>query len=138
MKGIIFICTTVLALSLIIGCSKDQDNNSNDLLIGTWIAVDGTYNGENWNAADYNIIKFTSNNRVEFIYEGFGNNGEDIHDMADWEKVGNTLTIKWDESDAGLEIFELKILDLTNSKLVLRSEDPNTEEYYIIEMFNKN
>ncbi|MEG3657310.1 lipocalin family protein [Arenibacter palladensis] len=138
MKGIRIICTTVFTLSLIIGCSKDDDSKSNELLIGTWIAVDGTHNGENWTAADYNIIKFTSNNRAEFIYEGFGNNGEDIHDMADWEKVGNTLTIKWDESDPGLEIFELKILDLTSSRLVWRSEDPNAEEYNIVEIFNKN
>lgn len=132
MKGISFYCAIILILSLLNGCSKDDNNKSNDLLIGTWIAVDGTHNGENWSAADHNIIKFTANNRAEFIYEGFGNNGQDISEFGDWEITGNSLTIIWDESDPDLEVLELQVIELSQTGLIW--EDV---KYDSIEIFKK-
>ena len=129
MKTKILYALLVLALFLN-SCSKDD--NSIDLLVGSWFAVEGSYNGNNYGPADHNIIKFTSSNRAVFIYEGFGNRGEDISEVGDWEKNGEMLNIIWDESDPGLEILELEILKLTSTKLIWKDKD-----YGHIEIYNR-
>jgi len=101
-------------------CSSDDDNNDSGTdasIIGTWYGTASTFNGENYGVPDNNIVKFTSDNRTEFVYEGFGNNGQDISEFGDWSKNGNTLTINWDDADAGNETYILQITELTENSL---------------------
>jgi len=110
----------LVILAIFTSCSSDDDNNDGGTdgnLIGTWIGVSSTFNGENSGVPDNNIVKFTSDNRTEFIYEGFGNNGQDISEFGDWSKSGNTLTITWNDADPGLENYVLTITELTENSL---------------------
>jgi hypothetical protein len=126
----IFILITTIHFS----CSNDDDNVNNGQIIGTWNGISSTYNGQNAGIPDNTIVIFSSNNRVEFIYEGFGNNGEDISELGSWTLNGNNLRIEWDDSDPGLEIYNLQIIELSNSTLKWSTIiDGGT----LIETFNK-
>ncbi|AUP80321.1 lipocalin-like domain-containing protein [Flavivirga eckloniae] len=137
MKKLNLLLTIILGIT-ILSCSSDDENNNgnNSTLIGTWYGISSTFNGNNSGIPDNNILKFTSNNRVEFIYEGFGNNGENVSEFGDWTENGNTLTIVWDDSDPGLENYVLEILELNDSTLKWRTEI--TGEGTLIETFSKN
>lgn len=112
--------TTIITLT---SCSNDDDNNGSDASItGTWYGISSSFNGQNSGIPDNNIVKFTSNNRTEFIYEGFGINGEDISEFGDWTKNGNTLTINWDGADSGNETYILQITELTENSLKWTTE----------------
>ena len=124
----------ILITTILFSCSSDDENGSNGQIVGTWNGVSSTYNGQNGGIPDNNIVIFSSNNRVEFIYEGFGNNGEDISELGSWTLNGNNLRIEWDDSDPGLEIYNLQIIELTNSTLKWSTiVDGGT----LIETFNK-
>lgn len=133
MKRIIIIFTLICFFS----CSSSDDGISSEegSIIGTWYGVSSTFNDNNIGIPDNNIVKFTSNNRTEFIYEGFGNNGEDISELGTWAKSGNTLTILWDEADAGLETYVLTITELSSNSLTWK--DVITGEGTLIETFQK-
>ncbi|SDS38739.1 Lipocalin-like domain-containing protein [Formosa sp. Hel1_31_208] len=137
MKKLNLLLTIILGIT-ILSCSSDDENSSgNDSdLIGTWYGVSSTFNGNNSGIPDNSILKFTTDNRVEFIYEGFGNNGEDISEFGDWLENGNTLTITFDEADAGLENYVLEILELNDTTLKWRTEIVG--EGTLIETFSKN
>lgn len=137
MKKLNLLLTIILGIT-ILACSSDDsdDNGNNSNLIGTWYGISSTFNGNNSGIPDNSILKFTSDNRVEFIYEGFGNNGEDISEFGDWTENGNTLTITWDDSDPGLENYVLEILELNESTLKWQTEI--TGEGTLIETFSKN
>jgi hypothetical protein len=111
----------LIILTILTSCSSDNDNNNNGeingKLIGTWIGISSTFNGKNSGMPDNSIVKFTSDSRTEFIYEGFGNNGQDISDFGNWSTNGNTLTITWDEADSGLENYVLRIVELNETTL---------------------
>jgi hypothetical protein len=103
---------------ILMSCSSDDDNGNSDVsIIGIWNGTSSTYNGNNAGIPDNNIVKFTSDNRTEFVYEGFGNNGEDISEFGSWTKNGNNLTITWDEADGGLGTYSLEILELNDTTL---------------------
>lgn len=108
---VILICFTLWS------CSDDDTSATDELLVGTWIGESSTWNGNDTGTPDSNIIIFMANHRTEFIYEGFGTNGQDISEMGSWTKSGNTLTITWDEADAGLGTYVLQIEELTASRL---------------------
>ncbi|GEM_PF-1393970 len=114
-----FLSIFILISGILFSCSSDDDNGTenNGSIIGTWNGVSSTYNGQNAGIPDNNIVIFNSNNRVEFIYEGFGNNGQDISEEGSWTLNGTNLRIQWDDADPGLEIYNLQILELTNSTL---------------------
>lgn len=123
--------TTIITLT---SCSNDDDNNGSDASItGTWYGTSSSFNGQNSGIPDNNIVKFTSNNRTEFIYESFGINGEDISEFGDWTKNGNTLTINWDDADSGNETYILQITELTENSLkwttVVSGEGTLTETF---------
>lgn len=84
--------------------------------------MSSTFNGQNSGVPDNSIVKFTADNRTEFVYEGFGNNGEDITEYGDWSKNGSTLTITWDDADPGFENYILNITELTESSLKWETE----------------
>ncbi|WP_431135093.1 lipocalin family protein [Psychroserpens mesophilus] len=127
MKKRILIYGILITILPFISCSSDDDNsNSNNStnasLIGTWNGTASTFNSQNAGIPDNNIVKFTSDNRTEFIYEGFGNNGEDISEFGDWSKNGNTLTIIWDDADSDNETYILQISELTENSLKWETE----------------
>lgn len=137
MKKLNLLLTIILGIT-ILSCSSDDENSNGNYsdLIGTWYGISSTFNGNNAGIPDNSIVKFTSDNRVEFIYEGFGNNGEDISEFGDWTENGNTLTITWEDSDPGLENYVLEILELNESTLKWQTEI--TGEGTLIETFSKN
>ncbi len=116
----------LIILTILTSCSSDDKNSNeetNEKLIGTWIVTTRTFD---WNSSEipgynyspgYNIVKFTSDQRTEFIYKEYGINGEDISEFGNWSKKGNTLTITWDEADPGLEKYILTITELTENSL---------------------
>lgn len=114
----------LIILAIFTSCSSDdKDSNGNEYLIGTWTGITRTFD---WNSSEipgynyspgYNIVKFTSDQRTEFIYKEYGINGEDISEFGNWSKKGNTLTITWDEADPGLEKYILTITELTENSL---------------------
>lgn len=127
----------LIALMILSSCSND-DNNDNATeasIIGTWNGVSSTFNGENTGIPDNSIVKFTSDNKTEFIYEGFGNSGEDITETGSWTLNGNTLTITWTDSDPGLETYILTINELTETSL--KWETTITGEGILKETFNR-
>jgi len=105
-------------------CSSDDNNISGTdaSIIGTWNGTSSTFNGNSTGVPDNSIVKFTSDNRTEFIYEGFGDNGEDISEFGDWSKNGNTLSINWDDADPGLGTYILIITELTENSLKWETE----------------
>lgn len=109
----------ILISVFLFSCSKNDDNvtETNSLIVGTWNGVSSTFNGNNSGIPDNNIVVFHSNNKVIFTYEGFGNNGEDIFGEGTWTLNGTNLKIYWEDADPGLEVYNLQILDLTNSTL---------------------
>lgn len=128
MKKRNLICGILIGILTFTNCSSDDDNNNSGTdasIIGTWIGTSSTYNGNNSGVPDNNIVKFTSDNRTEFIYEGFGNNGEDISELGDWSKNGNTLSIFWDDADAGNKTYILQITELTENSLKWSTEISN-------------
>lgn len=116
MKKIVLIA---FVLVVFISCSSDDNSvgSNNNLIVGTWTGVSSIWNGNDLGVPDSNIVIFTSNNRTEFIYQGFGNNGEDISEFGSWTKVQNIITITWDESDIGEETTIFQIEELTESNL---------------------
>lgn len=124
MKRMKLIYGFLIAIMILTSCSSDDNNDSkNDgSIVGTWIGVSSSFNGHNSGVPDNSIVKFTSDNRTEFVYEGFGNNGQDISDFGDWSKRGNTLTINWDDADPGLETYILTITELTKNSLKWETE----------------
>ncbi len=137
MKKLNLLLAFILGIT-ILSCSSDDENSNenNSDLIGTWYGISSTFYGNNSGIPDSNIVKFTSDNRVEFIYEGFGNNGEDISEFGDWTENGNTLTIIWDDSDIGSENYVLEILQLNASTLTWRTEISG--EGTLIETYSTN
>jgi len=133
MKRIIIIFTLICFFS----CSNSDDGISSEegSIIGTWYGVSSTFNDNNIGIPDNNIVKFTSNNRTEFVYEGFGNNGEDISELGTWAKSGNTLTIEWDGADSGLGIYVLTITELSSNSLTW--ETVISGEGTLVESFQK-
>lgn len=130
---------TIISFLSITNCSSDDNSNESDTnttLIGTWLGVSSTFNGNNAGIPDNNIVKFTSNNRAEFIYEGFGNNGEDISEFGDWSRNGNTLILNWDEADSGNETYTLQIIELTENSLKWETEISG--EGTLTETFERN
>ena len=125
MKKRNLICGILIGILTFTSCSSDDDNNDSGTdasIIGTWNGTSSTFNGNNSGVPDNNIVKFTSDNRTEFIYEGFGNNGQDISEFGDWSKSGNTLTINWDDADPGNETYILQIEELTENSLKWKTE----------------
>lgn len=58
--------------------------------------ISRSFSGYDFGITDNNIIKFTTGDRTEFIYKGFGENREDDSQLGNWSRSGNTLTIEWD------------------------------------------
>ena len=127
----------LLVLLILTSCSSSDDNNNSEetSILGTWLGVSSTFNGNNSGVPDNNIVKFTSNNRTEFIYEGFGSNGADIAETGSWTKSGNTLTITWDDADAGFETYVLSITELSSNSLTWKTVISG--EGTLIETFQK-
>ena len=132
-----YIYNIFIALLLLSSCSNSDDGISSEegSIIGTWYGVSSTFNDNNIGIPDNNIVKFTSNNRTEFVYEGFGNNGEDISELGTWAKSGNTLTIEWDGADSGLGIYVLTITELSSNSLTW--ETVISGEGTLVESFQK-
>lgn len=129
--------TVFLLVLLTFSCSSNDDNNDSEegSIIGTWQGVSSTLNGNDRGVPSNSIVKFTSNNKTEFVYEGYGNNGEDITETGSWVKSGNTLTITWDDADAGLEAYVLTITELSSISLTWKTTISGEGE--LIETFQK-
>jgi hypothetical protein len=113
----------ILFVFIIMSCSSNDDATTakEATIIGTWTGASSTLNGEDRGIPSNSIVKFTADNRTEFIYEGYGNNGEDISEYGKWKKSDSKLTITWDEADAGLGTYILNITELSSTSLTWQS-----------------
>lgn len=127
----------LIVFLIITSCSSSDDSNNSEesSIQGTWQGVSSSLNGNDRGVPSNSIIKFTSNNKTEFIYEGYGNNGEDISEIGSWSKNGNTLTITWDDADAENETYILTITKLTSTSLSWKTVISGEGE--LIETFQK-
>jgi hypothetical protein len=131
-KSILLFAFTTL---FFISCSSDSDNNSTidtSQIVGVWFLESATIDGEEVGSSDE--IEFKSNQRAFFTYYNFGSNGQDITESGDYSVGGSTLTISWDDSDPGNETLIFQILELTSSRLKLRS---NVDGDILIETYTK-
>jgi len=58
-----------------LACASDEDNNNTEIdneSLGTWIGVSSIFNEQNLSVPNNSIVKFTVDNRTEFVYEGKG------------------------------------------------------------------
>ena len=120
MRKLNLLCGLLIGFLIFTSCSSNDDisGSGNDAsLVGTWNGTSSTFNGENSGMPNNNIVRFMSDNSTEFIYEGFGNNGQDITETGSWNKSGNTLTITFDDADPGNKTYILNILELTETNL---------------------
>lgn len=134
-KSILHLFIMMLILS---ACSGNDDNSSIDTtqLIGTWELDNAKLNGEEVSSS-YKI-QFTSSERTQFYYLNPTSNttfGPDVVEDGDYSLSGNTLTITWDESDPGNEISIFQILELTSSKLIIKSVIPG--EGTLVEVYTR-
>ncbi len=120
MKKLNLIYGVLIGLLIFTSCSSDDSDSENGTdvsIVGTWNGVSSSFNGNNSGVPDNNIVKFMSDNRTEFIYEGFANSGQDITETGSWSKSGNSLIITFDDADPGNEIYILNIIELTETNL---------------------
>jgi hypothetical protein len=105
-------------------CSSSDSGASIDTtqLVGTWLLDNAKLNGEDVDSS-YKI-QFTSAERAKFYYLNPTSNttfGPDIIENGDYSLNGNSFTIIWDDSDPGNETTEYQILELTPTKLKIKS-----------------
>ena len=127
MKNINFLFGLLFVLFIFTGCSSEDDSSNSteeSNLFGLWYSEP--------NADPEMTLEFTQNYRTHFTYHEFGNNGQDITESGDWELNGNNLKIYWDESDEGNEIYNVEILELTDSTLKWKV---NIDDNYYIESY---
>ena len=134
MRNTNFLFVLLATLLIFTGCSSDDDDNQQsfeELIVGTWLGVSSSYNGHNTGIPDNNILNFYSTGKAVFIYEGFGNNGEDIYDEGDWFFEGNTLIIDFEDAEDGW-YYHLEILELNDTNLKYSTE---VDGHVLIENF---
>ena len=116
-------------------CSSSDDNNSSidtTQLVGTWFLESAKLDGEEVGSSDK--VQFSSTNRAYFTYFGYGNNGSDITDNANYYISNNNITVSWDDPEPGNETDTFQILELTSTKLKVKSTD---DEGTLIETYTK-
>lgn len=117
MKKTHLLFSILIGISILSSCSNNGDDGNNELIIGTWSGVSSTFDGVDGGIPLNNIVKFTSNNRTEFIGENLGANGTDVVAVGSWSKNGNTLTITFDDAEPLIEDSVFKILELNETNL---------------------
>jgi hypothetical protein len=124
-----------LAFSLF-SCSSNDDNNTPSVdaskLVGTWLLESAKLDGDAVGSSDK--IRFTSNNRAFYTYFKYGDKGDDITNDASYLLEGNVMTVSWDDPEPGNETDTFQILELTSTKLTVKSTD---EEGTLIEVYIK-
>lgn len=127
MKQLFF--SALLAITLI-GCSDDDNNttdNSNSSVIGIWQLHERSLNDNAFNLTacqKENTVEFTPDGRVEFAYSTGSNSSNcqtDAIETGEWVKNGNEVSITWDDSDEGLEVYHVTITKLSDSNLKWKS-----------------
>lgn len=126
-KSLILVIVVVL-----ISCSKSTVSHSRrDLLIGEWVGEPNEFN-----PPDESPVIFLGNGRVEWVYLGQGNSGEDVSEHGEWVFESDTINITWDEADPGLFVLKIQVIDLTESRLEWMYEAP-TGEFTQHAIYNK-
>ena len=105
----------LIGLNTLTNCTKSS-SISDDLLLGSWTKISSIL-GQGDILLETSTVKFTSDNKVQFIISGnsqFGN----------WSKKGNKITITWDEPNDGSRQpkIEFTITELSETKLVWQME----------------
>lgn len=101
-----------LSLAILISsCSKSDENGkieNKNSIIGTWITSESRLNGMEVNSQEK--VKFTENS-VSFYYNS------NISESGKYSISNDIITIKWDESDPGMEEYILNIIELNDTTL---------------------
>lgn len=127
-----------LVTSSLFSCSSNDDDNSTidtTQLVGTWLLDNAKLDGEDVDSS-YKV-QFTSAERAKFYYKNPTSNttfGPDIIENGDYSLNGNSFTVTWDDSDPGNETDNFQILELTSTKLKVKSTD---DEGTLIETYTK-
>jgi hypothetical protein len=119
-------------------CSSSDSGASIDTtqLVGTWLLDNAKLNGEDVDSS-YKI-NFTSALRAKFYYLNpitATTFGPDTIENGDYSLSGNSFTITWDSADPGNETTNYQILELTSTKLKIKSVIPG--EGTLIETYLK-
>jgi hypothetical protein len=121
MKKIIVLLT--FSIFILFSCSSSNEENNTSIntneLVNTWLLKQALLNGNNTDSS--NEIRFTTDKKVFFTYYNYGSNGQNITETGNYTINGNIIIINWDSADPGLETANYDILELTSSKLVLKS-----------------
>ncbi len=116
-----FLMMSVFLLLIIMqaGCSKDDEPSTRDKLIGEWELDE--INGQNISDFTMEITVEADGDYKEVItFEGSTSTFR-----GEWQLVGNTIEIEYDDGDD----FELTIEEVTSTKLVVEDEDNDEYEF---------
>jgi len=143
MKKITKVIAVLFFASLMLACSSDDENNSGTdaNLVGTWSLEAQFLNGEDRNINECQMnenVKFEPNGTASYTYytHFLANCNIDVIETGSWVKNGNNLTITWDDADAGLVVYNLNILELSNT--TLRWSTSLGSEGTLEETYNRN
>lgn len=134
--------SALIAFTLL-SCSDNDSSNTTDSqsIVGAWQLETTSLDNEVFDLTPcelHNTVNFTDAGRVTFSYY-YGNNDNDCHtdavESGNYVKNGNSVTITWDESDEGLEVYHLSINELSDSTLKWHA-DPS-EEGILRETYSK-
>lgn len=130
MKNIKFLCLFVFVALFLTSCNSDDDNNNNEGnvssndLIGTWLLISETVNGEvdDLDGECPNYLVFTSELLIRTEYDG--DNCEFSEDFSiSYELVGDNIMVEVE--DVALDV---EILTLNAQVLELKVEETYIEE----------
>lgn len=114
----------LLTFSLFSCSSNDKESSSVDSnqIVATWLLVNAKLDGAEVTSS-YKI-QFTSDNRAKFSYRNPTSNttfGADDVENGNYTFKDSNLTIMWDSYDPGHEITQYQIIELTSTKLIIKS-----------------
>lgn len=120
-----FFFSALIAFTLI-SCSDNDSSNTNtgdNSLVGTRQLSETSLNDEDFTLSaceQLNTVQFTDAGLAIFTYNLASNSSNchiDAIETGDYTKAGNNITITWDESDEGHEVYHLTVTELSGSTL---------------------
>jgi len=106
-------------------CSNNDNETSavdSNQIVATWLLVNAKLDGAEVTSS-YKI-QFTSDNRAKFSYRNPTSNttfGADDVENGNYTFKDSNLTIMWDSYDPGHGTTQYQILELTSTKLIIKS-----------------
>lgn len=110
----------IVLIFLLISCNSTKNgikDNTNEIIIGTWIIEQSTFNEIGSPVPENTSLKFTDDNRIKLTLPKFGENYEDVNGIGTWERNDGMITIEYDNVELWGGKQSWRILKLTKDRL---------------------